>query len=406
LFIKLRLENVMKEYKYVIIGGGMTADAAVKGIREIDSTGTLCMISTEPDPPYSRPPLSKGLWKNTPEEKIWKHTEDLNIELKLSSLVTSVNTAKKTVTLNSGDELVYGKLLMATGGTPRTLPFEESNVIYYRTYRDYRKLKDISDSGKDFVVIGGGFIGTEIAAALAMNGRNVTMVFPGSLIGEMVFPPDLAEYATEYYRNKNVNIVGGESAAGIDSKNGKYELRTEKGKSIIADAVIAGIGIKPNTELAETCGIKTDNGITVNEFLQANCPGIYSAGDCANFYNPLLGKRMRVEHEDNANKMGKHAGRNMAGESKPYDYLPFFYSDMFELGYEAIGEIDPQMETYSDWKDKFKEGVVYYLKDGRVRGVLLWNVWGQVDEARKLIAEPGPFTPENLKGKLPVKKSS
>ncbi len=170
----------------------------------------------------------------------------------------------------------------------------------------------------------------------------------------------------------------------------------------MVDAVVAGIGIEPNIELAESIGLTTDNGVVVDEFLRTSNPDIYAAGDVAAFYNPALGKRMRVEHEDNANSMGRLAGRNMAGMIEPYDHLPFFYSDMFELGYEAVGEVDSRLETFADWKRPNEEGVVYYLKDGRVRGVLLWNVWEQVEAARKLIAAPGPFNPENLKGRLPA----
>jgi NADPH-dependent 2,4-dienoyl-CoA reductase/sulfur reductase-like enzyme len=133
-------------------------------------------------------------------------------------------------------------------------------------------------------------------------------------------------------------------------------------------------------------------------------PAIYAAGDVASFHNPALGKRIRVEHEDNANSMGKVAGRNMAGKREAYDHLPFFYSDLFDLGYEAVGELDAQLKIFADWKRENEEGVVYYLKDGRVRGVLLWNVWDQVPAARELIAEPGPFSRENLKGRLPAAK--
>src|SRR5207253_3581200 len=158
----------------------------------------------------------------------------------------------------------------------------------------------------------------------------------------------------------------------------------------------------PNAELAESLGLDLENGIKVDEFLRTSHPGIHAAGDVAAFYNPALGKRIRVEHEDNANSMGRLAGRNMAGMSEPYHHLPFFYSDMFELGYEAVGEVDSHLETFADWKRPNEEGVVYYLKDGRVRGVLLWNVWEQVEAARKLIAAPGPFNPENLKGRLPA----
>jgi NADPH-dependent 2,4-dienoyl-CoA reductase/sulfur reductase-like enzyme len=198
--------------------------------------------------------------------------------------------------------------------------------------------------------------------------------------------------------------MSGETVNAITEKKGKYELTTEKGSTVYADAVIGGIGIKPNTALAEESGIKVDNGIVTDELLMTNKVNIYAAGDAANFYNPLLDKRMKVEHEDNANKMGKHAGRVMAGDEKPYHYLPFFYSDMFELGYEAVGELDSKLETFADWKEKFKEGVIYYLKDGRVKGVLLWNEWGQLDESRKLIAEKGPVKHADLKGRLPVKK--
>jgi NADPH-dependent 2,4-dienoyl-CoA reductase/sulfur reductase-like enzyme len=393
----------MNHYKYLIVGGGMTGDAAAKGIRESDTEGTIGMVSAEANPPYARPPLTKGLWKNTPEEKIWKKTGEQNVELMLNSRVTAINS-DRSVTLDSGSKLTYDKLLLATGGRVIKLPFDDGNIIYYRTYDDYKKLRGISDKKESFAIIGGGFIGSEIAAALAMNGKKVTMIFPESYIGEKIFPKQLAEFVTAYYKEKGVELITGDTVKEINTKNAKTELTTQKGMKITADAVVGGIGIKPDTGLAETAGIRIDNGILVDEFLRTNKPDVYAAGDAANFYNPLLDKRIRVEHEDNANKMGKHAGKVMAGVEEPYNYLPFFYSDLFDLGYEAVGELDSRMETFEDWKDKFKEGVVYYLKEGRVKGVLLWNVWGQVDEARKLIAEKGPFRPEELKGRLPVKK--
>jgi NADPH-dependent 2,4-dienoyl-CoA reductase/sulfur reductase-like enzyme len=147
-----------------------------------------------------------------------------------------------------------------------------------------------------------------------------------------------------------------------------------------------------------------ENGIRVDSFLRTNLPNIYAAGDVASFHNPALDKWLRVEHEDNANTMGELAGRAMAGETVSYDYIPSFYSDLFELGYEAVGEVDARLETVADWKVPYREGVVYYLRDGRVRGVLLWNVWDQVDAARRLIAETAPFKAAQLKGRLPVKE--
>ena len=148
--------------------------------------------------------------------------------------------------------------------------------------------------------------------------------------------------------------------------------------------------------------LEVEDGIVVDEFLRTRQPDIYAAGDVAAFYNPALGKRIRVEHEDNANTMGKLAGRSMAGQPEKYHHLPFFYSDMFELGYEAVGELDANLQTVADWQEPNQRGVIYYLDQQRVRGVLLWNVWNQVEAARQLIAAPGPFTAANLNGRLPT----
>ena len=181
-----------------------------------------------------------------------------------------------------------------------------------------------------------------------------------------------------------------------------FRSRTTVGSELVAEVLVAGLGILPGVELAEQAGLRVDNGIVVDEACRTSQSDIYAAGDVANFENRALGTRLRVEHEDNANTMGRTAGLNMAGRATPYRHLPFFYSDLFELGYEAVGDVDARLETVADWKEKFREGVVYYLKDGRVRGVLLWNTWGQVDHARALIAQPGPFKSQDLKGRLPA----
>lgn len=166
--------------------------------------------------------------------------------------------------------------------------------------------------------------------------------------------------------------------------------------------IVAGLGIHPGVELAEQAGLRVNNGIEVDELCRTSHADMYAAGDVANFPNPALGTRIRVEHEDNANTMGRIAGQNMAGERTPYHHLPFFYSDLFDLGYEAVGDLDSRLTVVEDWKEPFREGVVYYLKDRRVRGVLLWNVWNQVDRARELIAQTGPFAPQDLLGRLPA----
>ena len=204
------------------------------------------------------------------------------------------------------------------------------------------------------------------------------------------------------YQSKGVDVLAKNGVASIEKDGTGYIVRTTSGRDLHADAVVAGIGITPNIDLAKAAGLAVDNGITVDEFLKTSHPDIYAAGDVANFYNPALGKRIRAEHEDNANAMGNVAGKNMAGGVVAYHHLPFFYSDLFEVGYEAVGELDARLEIVEEWKEKFREGVIYYLSGGRVRGVLLWNTWGQVDAARTLIAEQGPFDSHNLRSRLPV----
>jgi len=395
----------MEHYKYLIIGGGMTADAAALGIREVDPSGSIGLIGAEPDPPYDRPPLSKKLWKGKPIEIIWRGTRDKGVDLHLGRTVRSLDPANKVATDDEGDTYTYEKLLLATGGTPRRLSFGGEDVIYYRTVQDYRKLRALSEEKQRFAVIGGGFIGSEIAAALAMNGKEVTMLFPDGGIGWRLFPPDLSRFVSGYYRERGVRVLNGVTVKAMRAEGGQLfleplRLRDDEQVEVVADAIVAGIGILPNVELAQQAGLEVKNGIVVDEYLRTSHADIYAAGDVAFFYNPALGERMRVEHEDNANTMGRAAGRNMAGAGERYEHLPYFYSDLFDLGYEAVGETDSRLETVEDWQEPFRKGVIYYLRHGRVRGVLLWNVWDQVRNARQLIAEPGPFHPEDLKGRL------
>ncbi len=375
----------MKSIRYLIIGGGMTADAAARAIRESDPSGSIGIMSDDPHPPYNRPPLSKGLWKGDDPEKVWRGTDKIGVELRLARHATAVNTKQKTVTDDRGNVVSYEKLLLATGGTPRRLAMQTGQIIYYRTFDDYLRLRALANEKLRFAVLGGGFIGSEIAAALRTVGRDVTMLIPEDGIGARVFPADLSRFLVDYYREQGVDVRTGEGLAGLQQSAGKVVVRTTHGKEISADVIVAGLGIQPNVELAEQAGLRVENGIVVDELLMTSAPDVFAAGDVANFFNPALGTRIRVEHEDNANAMGAAAGRSMAGKGSPYTHLPFFYSDLFALGYEAVGELDPRLETESHWKEPFREGVVYYLKDGKVRGVLLWNTWGQVDNARAII---------------------
>jgi len=398
----MEMEVGMKKYKYIIVGGGMAGDAAAQGIREVDETGTIALIGSENFPPYIRPPLTKGLWTGKKKlDDIWRQTAGHHVDLYLNQRVTAIDAHKKVVTDDQGLDYEYEKLLLATGGKPRHLPFGEGLIRYYRTLEDYQALREQADKGGRFAVIGGGFIGSELAAALAMHKQPVTIIFPGPGICANIFPPGLVAHLNEYYKEKGVQVWSGEKVSDVRANTQVAEVVTQSGKTLEVDYVVAGLGIEPNVELAAHIGLKVDDGIVVGQDLQTSHADIYAAGDVASFPNSLLGGHLRVEHEDNTNTMGKAAGRSMAGSPQPYEHLPMFYSDLFDLGYEAVGRLDSRYQLVEDWKEEpYKKGVVYYLDSGHLRGVLLWNVWDKVDAARDLIRAVGPRVPKDLLGRI------
>src|SRR5579871_1584616 len=381
----------MKNRQFLIVGGGLAAQAAVRAIREAGETASILVVSDESHPPYSRPPLSKGLWRKQPVDTIWLPIDAGAAEVRLHTRIVALDPGRKTATSATGDVFRYDKLLLATGGSPRRLNDSDPSVIYFRRLADFRRVRELARRDAEFAVIGGGFIGSEIAASLAMNDCKVSLFFSDLCIGDRHFPRPLANFLNLYFRKQGVDVRFGEHVQSVERKGAKLVVRAgSDGGGLAVDAVIAGIGIDPNVALAKAAGLDVNDGIAVDALLRTSDPDIFAAGDVANFPCPALQQRLRIEHEDNAAAMGRIAGLNMAGRSETYSHLPYFYSDLFDLGYEAVGEIDSRLEIVADWETKFRKGVIYYLRNNRVRGVLLWNTFGLVDAARALIGSKQP----------------
>lgn len=394
------------QFTYVIVGGGLAGASAIDGIREHDRAGSIALFAGENRLPYDRPPLSKGLWlgKATLDD-LPVHDDAFyrshDVRLYLNTEVTELHPSTHELLDAEGNHYGYEKLLIATGGSPRRLGFGEGALQYYRTVDDYLMLNEQAERVEEFLVIGGGFIGGELAAALALRGKKVTMIFPDQAILQRVLPADLSSFVTEYYRSRGVTVLTGDVPVHAERSNGRTTVRTRSGMTLSADVAVAAVGLNLHTEIARHAGLDVDNGIAVNDRLESSDRDIYAAGDVAFFPSRMLEKNIRIEHRDNALAQGRHAGENMAGADRPFEYMPYFYSDLFDLGFEAVGEIDSRLKTFADWKEKFREGVVYFLENDRVRGVLLWNVWGGLDAARGIIGMKKSYeVMDGLKGAL------
>ncbi len=366
----------------------MTGDAACKGIREHDAEGSITLVGAEAHPPYKRPPLTKGLWSGGDEEKSGEAPTTSTSTCASggqSSRSTRTRASQRTTRATRTATRSCCSQRAAGRGICPEAPTGSST-----TARSTTTGTSAASRGTvaRFVVVGGGFIGSEIAAALASNGCRVTMVFPDPGICARLFPGELSVFVTDHYREKGVEVLAGETVE--SAENGT--VRTGDGTELEADGVIAGLGIEPATDLAAAIGLPVEDGIVVDELGRAGGRGdVFAAGDVARFPLAALGHAGRVEHEDHANTHGRTVGANMAGAAQPYDHLPFFYSDLLDLGYEAVGDLDSRLRAITSWKEPNRKGVIAYVDDGnRPRGFLLWDVWGKVDAARDLIRAGEP----------------
>lgn len=377
----------------VLIGGGLAVAHAAETLRDGGYGGRLSVITDEPHRPYERPPLSKEvLVGSEPPESVFVHDDAFytqhDIDVITDDGVVDVDRGAGTVTTRSGKSLPFGRLLMATGARPRRLPIaggDLDGVVTLRTLDDSRRLNGLLQAAERVVIVGAGWIGCEVAAAARTLGTAVTLVDPVSHPLERVLGARIGAYYADLHRRHGVDLRLGVGVTGL-SGNGRVErVEISDGTAVDADLVVVGIGARPSTELAERAGLDVDNGIVVDASLVTDDPRIYAAGDVANAWHPRYGRRLRVEHWDNAIHQGKTVAANMLGRGEVYDRVPYFYSDQYDMGMEYVGRaVDVDGVVLRGDPDS-GEFIVFWLSDGRLDAAMNVNIWDVSDDLRGLI---------------------
>jgi NADPH-dependent 2,4-dienoyl-CoA reductase/sulfur reductase-like enzyme len=337
----------MDSYKYVILGGGMVAGYASQALVERGvRPGELAVISADSDPPYERPPLSKGFLAGRDEEAdLFINSPDFyhthGIELRLGTPVTAVDLAKKLLHTGPGPTIGYERLLIATGARARRLAIPGADlpgVHYLRSLADARALRTAASGARRAVVLGAGFIGMEVAAALAGLGVETALAFPGERVWERLFTPSMSTFFQGYYEARGVRLLPHSRADAFTGRERLTGVRFSDGRELPADLVVAGVGAVPAVEALADSGLTLADGVLVNASLETSEADVYAAGDVANYEDLLFGRRRRVEHWDNAVEQARHVAAVLTGERTPFVHVPYFFSDVFDLSYEVWGD--------------------------------------------------------------------
>jgi len=382
----------MDTYRYLIIGGGMAGERAAEGVRKVDPAGPLALVAGEPHLPYDRPPLSKGyLTGEEGRDKVYLRPAEFyaqnDVALFLGVRAAALDPAARRVTLANGRVLGYEKLLLATGGTARRLSIPGSDlpgVLALRTLADADAIRAAAQPGKRALVVGGSFIGSEAAAALAALGLEVAVVFPEARLLARVVPAEISAWLHGMYTARGVRFYTGRTPARLEGAGRVERAVLDDGTELDIDLVVAGVGITLDTELARAAGLALDErgAVLVDEFLRTSDPAIYAAGDIASWPDPTFGRRLRVEHWDVARQQGLRAGRTMAGEEQPYTAVPYFYSDLFHYALEAWGDLSAWEQTVQRGEPESGHFFLFYFAADRLTGVLVGN---PTKEERKLM---------------------
>jgi len=381
------------EQTFVIVGASLAGAKAAETLRSEGFAGRVVLIGEEAERPYERPMLSKEYLRGEkPAAKLYVHDEgfyaDNDIELLTGTRVASLDPGTHEITMQDGARMPYSKLLLSTGAAPRRLPLPGTDlpgVRYLRKMADSDALRTAIGAASRVVVIGAGWIGSEVAASARQLGAEVSVVAPEAVPLERVLGPLLGGVYRDLHSERGVDlhlstqieaIVGGGSAEGV---------RTTDGLVIEGDLVVVGVGVSPRDELAQQAGLTLENGIVVDEYLRTSAPDVFAAGDVAATWSPMYNKRIRMEHWANALNQGQTSARNMLGQESPYTKLPYFYSDQYDLGMEYNGYA-------SDWDRVVVRGdltgrefLAFWLKDGRVLAGMNANVWDQGDQIKALV---------------------
>ena len=343
----------MAPKQIVVVGGGLAAGRFASEYRAAGGEQDVTIVGAEPDPPYNRPPLTKGYLRGEleregtlvrpPEE--W---EEAVVELRLDTTVEAIHPDEHEVELAGGERLAYGTLVLATGARPRTLPLPGADLVGVHTYRtlaDADAVRAALDDAHSAIVIGGSFIGAEAAASLRRRGLDVTLVERGPMLMPQLACPDLSAELAELYRGEGVELLL-ETQLEELTGNGKLltGARLADGTTVEGYLAIVGIGVQPNVELAEAAGATVDDGVVVDERFRTSLPDVYAIGDIARFPDPTSGRSRRIEHWSNSSAQGGHLGRQLAGNRAAYDELPVFFTQLFETKLQLLGDVEPAVE--------------------------------------------------------------
>jgi NADPH-dependent 2,4-dienoyl-CoA reductase/sulfur reductase-like enzyme len=383
----------LQKAKFLILGGGMVAGYAAKEmVNHGVKLGELAILSADSAVPYERPPLSKGFLSGKDDEAgiringvEWYREHEIDVHL--NTVIEHIDPARKRLRSNSGEEFAAEHLLLATGARARQLDFAGNNlanVFYLRSLKDSETIRNSATSAKQAVVIGGGFIGMEVASVLAQKNIQTTLVIREDRVWSRVFTPAMSAFFEQYYTARGVRIVKQARVAAMEGKDRVQAVLLEGREKLPCDLVVVGVGAVPVTELLEKTGVAMSDGIVVNEYLETNSAGVYAAGDVANYPDALFRKRRRVEHWDNAVSQGQHWARVVLGERKPFVHVPYFFSDIFDLSYELWGDAAGANNIVVRGDSNSSSFSVWWLRDNRVGAAFVMN---RPDDERQTAAE-------------------